>query len=579
MSRMNTRLSNHVDPKETEVVVMPAEHVDITDIEHGTDGAMVNLVNEINDQRTVYAQTRDDQASLGEIATSLEEFTMLAMEGIGAETGLEAQSLLTMQYGVNHHLKRIGQSMTFPSLESNDVGNLEKTILTVEGLGDAIGKVWDGLVNVAKRALESVGTFFKHMLDFYAAMRDKFTKLKSQLLALEDKATGEISTSAAKRLWYGESSYRQLLPMLQALTKTTNAYVSDFKTNGLNRSAAIVKELTGVDKDGFPTVNPQKVKSYIVDEQKRRDALLGLGYGSAPRQGHLDHRVMNLKVDYSKGLPGGYRLVSHSPVFNDRESAVGDAVAVMEDCTFELEANKVSGAPSTMPVLSIKDSIAMCDMMLDMCKNLDDAISQTIDNGQAFWELEDDGALKKLEASFNKLIALDKNQLKAINKEISAGDAVARGMAAGWNIVARGSILYGIVSGVVAAGATGSAAMGCMVFLSATGVCTLAFVIPGLVIGGALGLLFKNFMTKSNGEMAEHIRSDDPNAPILHILRAVLSARSWIGMYTVDTVYAVCDYYTKIGPALLDYIGDSAKAHLKAQKADVSDAAAEPALA
>ncbi len=50
-------------------------------------------------------------------------------------------------------------------------------------------------------------------------------------------------------------------------------------------------------------------------------------------------------------------------------------------------------------------------------------------------------------------------------------------------------------------------------------------------------------------------------------------------MYACVTIYALGDYYRHLAPALLDYIGDSAKAHLAAQKAAVSDAAAEPAVA
>lgn len=582
MARPNSRLSAHVSPSDPEVIIQPAERVELADIEAGTDGEVINLVDDINAERQAYTQCRDDSNSLTEIATSLEELSLLTLESLNEGTGLHAQTLMAIQYGANQHLARVGSNVAFQSLESTELSDYDKTVLSIEGLGDSIAKVWDGLMNVAKRAAESIGLFFKHLGDFHAKMVDKLTKLKSQLMALEDKATGNIKTSAAKRLHYGETNFRQLQPIVKQFLATSDAYFNYFKANGMKQANTVVGELMK-QENGIPKTDPKVVADYVRGEETQREKFLDVGYGGAPRttEQHADH--YNMEVRHSKGLPGGYRFVSHQPTLDGKDTAPGDALFVMHDATFELVADKAGNAPSEMPVLSIKDSIALVDNMLAFSKRFDDIVEITYDAGEAWWntEMRD---YSKLEKAFEGMRSLSRAEIKALDAEAGA-KAFKAGSSAGVRAVLIQAAAYGGSVGGVAAGtatATGAAAgaataQGVLVGLAAGGVFFAVWVLPVAAAAGTLVWLLNKMF--GGFEDKTYFNSDDPNAPILAMMRGIATARSWAGMYACDTIYAIGDYYRHLAPALMDYIGDSAKAHLAAQKADVSDAAAEPAVA
>ena len=576
MARPNSRLSAHVSPTEPEVIIQPAEHVEMADIEAGVDGAVINLVDDINAERQTYAQCRDDSSSLTEIATSLEELSLLTLESLNEGTGLHAQTLMAIQYGANQHLARVGSSVTFKSLESSEISDYDKTVLSVEGLGDSIAKVWDGLMNVAKRAAESIGLFFKHLGDFHAKMVDKLTKLKSQLMALEDKASGNIKTSAAKRLHYGEASFRQLLPIVKNFMATSDAYLNYFKANGMKQANTVVAELMK-QENGIPKTDPKVVADYVRSEETQREKFLNVGYGGAPRTTEQHATHYNMEVRHSKGLPGGYRFVSNQPVLDDKGTAPGDALYVMHDANFELTADKVGNAPSEMPVLSIKDSITLVDSMLSFSKRFDDIVEITYDASEAWWstEMRDYG---KMEKAFEGMRSLSREEIKKLEADASAKafkDGVKSGIrAAVLESVAYSGTAAGVATGVALTGAPASSAV---VALAAGGAFFAVWIVPSMAVGGAMVWLLNKMF--GGYEDKTYFNSDDPNAPILAMMRGIATARSWAGAYACDTIYAIGDYYRHLAPALLDYIGDSAKAHLAAQKADVSDAAAEPAVA
>jgi hypothetical protein len=566
MARPNSRLSGHVAPTEPEVIIQPTESVELADIEAGTDGNVINLVEDINADRQAYSQCRDDASSLTEIATSLEELSLLTLESLNEGTGLHAQTLMAIQYGANQHLARVGDSVYFKSLESTELDEFSKTALSVEGLGEAIGKIWDGLMNVAKRAVEAVGSFFKTMLNFHGAMVDKLTKLKSQLMALDEKATGNIKTSAAKRLYYGENSFRQLLPIVNNFLDTTGKYFDYYKANGVKQASTVVTELSKND-NGIPKTDPAVVVNYIKSEETQREALLNVGYGGVPRitKQHTDH--YNMEVRHSKGLPGGYRFVSNQPLLDGSDVAPGNALFVMADAEFELVADKNSNAPAEMPVLSIKDSIAVVDKMLAFSKRYEDIVDLTLGAGEKWWELETRD-FSKMEKAFEGIRSLSRADIDRLEKEAGKEAFKAGAEAGAWLIGAQAAGAVGAVTGI-----SGSVLVG----LSWGAGAFAVYVLPSMVVAGAfvwiLNKMFGTFEDKT------FFKSDDPNAPLLALMRGISTARSWAGMYACDTIYAVGDYYRHLAPAMLDYIGDSAKAHLAAQKADVSDAAAEPAVA
>lgn len=569
MSRTQQRLGDLVDPnsKAQEEPVFPADHVDIAGIERGSDDVMADVVEDINEERGTLTQIRNDNQQLRDIAVSLEQFTLLAMEGLNEGTGLEPQTLLAIQYGANQHLSRVGELLEFPSLESEEMGPIQKTVLSVEGLGDMLSKIWSGLVNAATRAGQSIRTFFKHMVNFHAKIYDKAKALKSQLMAIDQKAEGPIKTSAAKRLFYGEPTFRTFYGMWSDFFTQYEGECQYKLQSGLKRSNEIVKELTKKDSGGLPALNPKVVRDYILNEQTRRGEFMKLGFGSQPRQTQMDDNVVNLKIEKSHLLMGGYRFVSHDPVLEKTDASLGDAIAILEDCSFELEADKVGNAPSEMPVLSIKDAIKICDQMMDLSKLSNKVLDSTVDESQPFWKLEDESVFEK---AFDTVQSISKSDTKKIQEIPGVSEAIGKGMSAGVSILTRATVGVATYQAIMTVMGTGSIVNGALVFIGYGTGMFMAYLIPSLVIGGALGVLFRSFMTP---KAVKFISSDDPNAPMLYVLRGLISCRSWIGAYSVDTIYALTEYYAKIATPLLDYMGDSAKAHLAAAKAKATESA------
>lgn len=568
MSRMNQRLGDLIDPKpHTEETVLPAEHVDIAGIERGTDDVMADVIDDINESRANLSQIKDDNQQLRDIAMSLEQFSLLAMEGLNDGTGLEPQTLLAIQYGANQHLARLGQVLEFPALEDANMGPIQKTMLSVEGLGDMLSKVWTGLVNAATRAGKAMREFFVHMVNFHKKIYDKAKAMKAQLLAIDDKASGPVKTSAAKRLFYGEPSFRTFAGMWTDFFDKYEGECQYKLSSGMKRANDIVKELTKKDGNGIPSLNPKVVRDYILNEQTRRGEFMKLGFGSQPRQTQMDNNVVNLKIEKSHLLLGGYRLVSRDPVLEKTDASLGDALAILEECTFELEADKPGSAPSEMPVLSIKDAIKMCDQMMDLSTLSNKVLDSMVDESQPFWKLENEGALEK---AFEDMQAISKSDLKKIQALPGIGESILKGAVGGVRILSIGSLAAGTGTALATILGTGSVGLGAIVFISTVGSAMIAYFVPALVAGAAIGALLRAFMTP---KATSFISSDDPNAPILYVLRGLVSCRSWIGAYSVETIYALTEAYAKIATPLLDYMGDSAKAHLVAAKEPAGETA------
>lgn len=566
-SRINSRMADYVEPKPAEEIIQPAEHVDMISIERGIDAPLVDLVDEVNESRGHYVVCREDARSLGEIATSLEQFSLLALEGLDAETGLGAQTLLAIQYGANQHLARVGQSLEFKSLESNDVSDLEKTVLSVEGLGEALGKVWDGVVNVAKRAAQSILAFFGNMRALLAKIKEKAAALKSQFMALDDKATGTIKSSAAKRLYYGDKSFRQLNELTSGFFKTATEYMKSYSASTLAESASITRDLTSYTSEGLPKVDPTDVAKYIKNEEARRESFLKLGYGGRPRSSELSTSTASLRVDYSACLPGGYRFVSNQPVMDGGSTAVGDALLAMPEANFELEADKVSGGPAELPVLSTKAGAELCQGLIDFCNVYGKAVDVSMDAGEKWWKVEEAAEEKKYQKAFDQIHTLSGSERAEIEKSESFGELFKKGAANGVTFLTWASLGIAAIAGI----STASPVVAILVY----GSTWVGYVIPAALVGGGLKVLFNGMFTPSGDPSKMYFKSTDPNAPLLSLMRGLASARSWVGMYTVDSIYAVGDYFAKLGPAMIEYLADSAKAHAVAGKEPV----AEPAVA
>lgn len=567
-SRINSRLAAAVEPDlvpEAEVV-QPAEHVDMVSIERGIDGPMVDLVDDVNESRGDYVECRHDARALGEIATSLEEFSLLALEGLDAETGLEAQTLLAIQYGANQHLQRVGQSLEFKSLESNELSDLQKTVMSVEGLGEALGKIWDGVVNVAKRAATSILAFLGNMRALLAKIKEKATALKAQFLALDNKATGTIKSSAAKRLYYGDKSFRQLNELTSGFFKTATDYLGTYSKATLTESNDITQDLTSYTPEGLPKVDPADIANYIKKEEARRESFLKLGYGGRPRSSEMSTQTANLRVDYSAALPGGYRFVSNQPVLSGDSTAVGDALLAMPEATFEIEADKTSGAPAELPVLSTKAGAELCQDLIDFCNVYGKAVDASMDAGEKWWKVEYAADEKKYEKAFEQIQVLSSSERKQVEETEAFGKAFGKGARAGVKYLTYAALGLGVAAGVT----TASPVLAIMVF----GSTWIGYWIPAALVGGTLNVLFGS-MFSSNGKASEmYFKSTDPNAPLLALMRGLASARSWIGMYTVDSIYAVGDYFSKLGPAMIEYLADSAKAHVSAGEKPAGEPAA-----
>lgn len=568
MSRINSRLAAAVEPGAVPEadVVHPAEHVDMVSIERGIDGPMVDLVDDVNESRGEYAECRQDARALSEIATSLEEFSLIAMESLDAETGLEPQTLMAIQYGVNQHLSRVGQSLEFKSLESNELSELQKTVMSVEGLGEALGKVWDGVVNVAKRAATSVLAFLGNMRALLAKIKEKATALKAQFLALDDKATGTIKSSAAKRLYYGDKSFRQLNELTTGFFKTATDYLNGYSKSTLAESEAITRDMTSYTSEGLPKVDPADVATYIKNEEARRERFLKLGYGGRPRSSEMSTQTANLRVDYSAALPGGYRFVSNQPVMDSSTTAVGDALLAMPEATFELEADKASGAPAELPVLSTSAGAELCQDLIDFCNVYGKAVDASIDAGEKWWKVEYAGDEAKYEKAFEQIQVLSGSDRKKLEENPEFAKLVGKGAKVGIKYLSYASLGLSLVSGA----STGSLTVAVLVF----GSTFIAYLIPSVLIGAGLSLLFGSMFTPSGKASEMYFKSTDPNAPLLALLRGLASARSWIGMYTVDSIYAVGDYFSKLGPAMIEYLADSAKAHVQAAEKPAGEPAA-----
>lgn len=568
MSRINSRLAAAVEPglvPEAEVV-QPAEHVDMVSIERGIDGPMVDLVDDVNESRGEYVECRQDARALSEIATSLEEFSLIAMESLDAETGLEPQTLMAIQYGANQHLSRVGQSLEFKSLESNELSELQKTVMSVEGLGEALGKVWDGVVNVAKRAATSVLAFLGNMRALLAKIKEKAAALKAQFLALDNKASGTIKSSAAKRLYYGDKSFRQLNELSSGFFKTASDYLATFSKSTLAESDAITRDMTSYTSEGLPKVDPADVAAYIKNEEARRERFLKLGYGGRPRSSEMSTQTANLRVDYSAALPGGYRFVSNQPVMDSSTTAVGDALLAMPEATFELEADKASGAPSELPVLSTSAGAELCQDLIDFCNVYGKAVDASIDAGEKWWKVEYAGEEAKYEKAFEQIQVLSESDREKLAKDPEFAKLLKQGMKTGVKVLNGLAIFNTIMTGL-----NGGSFSLMVVTYGAT---WFAYLVPAVLIGGALSVLFGSMFTPSGKASEMYFKSTDPNAPLLALMRGLASARSWIGMYTVDSIYAVGDYFSKLGPAMIEYLADSAKAHVQAAKAPAEEPAA-----
>ncbi len=554
---LSSRLANHVDPQPEEQIVQPAEHVDTVSIERGIDAPVVDLIEEINGENETYNTLRADASALRDIAVSLEEFTLLAMEGINEETGLEAQTLMAIQYGANQHLRRVGEVLEFKSLEDAEKSDLQKTVLSVESLGDALGKIWDGIKNVAKRAAQAVLAFMGHMKSFIAKMKEKANTLKSQLMAIDVDATGNITSSAAKRLYYGDKTFRQLNDVTGSFFSASSTYLTNYVRNTVPESKAIVKKVTSFDSNGMPTVDPKEVGDFIMTEEKRRSVLLDIGYGGRPRSSELHDKEANLRVDYSKGLPGGYRFVSTQPILNTASTAVGDALMVMDEASFDLETDKNSSAPSELPVLSRADAIKQCDQITDFCDQYLKALDISFDAGEQWWNVVE--ASDKFEEAMERIQVLSGGEMKKLQELPEMKEAFGRGAKVGIKFLTGSAI----ANALVALGISGDFGLAVITFAGVY----IGYIIPAVLIGGALGMLFRSMMTKDGKPSELYFKSSDPNAPLLSLMRGLATTGSWLGMYAVDTFYALGEYFSKLAPAMLEHASDSAKAHLAAQKA------------
>lgn len=114
-------------------------------------------------------QSLQDYDTTAEIVATLEGIC----DSIEATTQLTKMDRVFIGHSFAAVERRVGLVIRQPSMESDDDGRH----ISMEGLGEALGKAWDGMVALIKRILKGIADFFRKLFGF---SKDKGPKIKMQ---------------------------------------------------------------------------------------------------------------------------------------------------------------------------------------------------------------------------------------------------------------------------------------------------------------------------------------------------------------------------------------------------------------
>lgn len=551
------RLSGYRKPVEIDNIV-PAESVTEESVAAGLDGDLQIAIDDAQEHRAAQALAVEDGLELTQIGENLEQTARLALEGLGEGTGLHAQTLLAMEIGANQHLARVGDNMTFPSLESDDLTDFEKTEMSLEGLGDKINSIWESVANAAKSAWSATKNFLKSAVDVEHKINSKVKEYKSQLMAVKDHAEGKVTSALASKLYYGDADYRDFVKVFNGALDTMIAYGGDYQSNGLKQSQSVIKTLTSTDANGMPNVDVDSLVSLVKAENGRRSKLMAIGHGTGSKD--TDSRKgFTLDVDTSGIVPGNVRFRSVSPHVSGNASAGGEIMEAISECSMSLVKSGSKPSSKELPVLSVKDALSICDRLL----KLSDQYGKLYDQMWKVWDEFNayEGQFEKMSNAFDQIRALSPAEVKEVEESEDFKKAVKKGAKKGFQVLSNFAIIGAAGFGGAAAGATGSAATGISVLIVTYGATVFMYAIPYVLIGAGLGALFNKVIL---GRSEKFVLDSGPNAPLLHILKSLAKCAGWFGWYISQGASVIGDYTSHIASPILEYLSVSIKAHVKA---------------
>lgn len=556
MSTAQRRASDYIAPKEPAELILPVEHVDAGTLEVGIDHDLSTLIDQANGEVVGVGQAQSDVADLTNISTSLERTGMLIMESLEAGTGLNAQTLMAIEYGVQDQLSRASMDLVLcPSLEDNTVTDLEKTCVSLENLQESLKKIEVGVSNAVVKMGRHLRDFFSNSEKVQEKMLDKLKKLRAQWLAIE--TAGEPQTlsgvpSVVFGLYYGDPNFSRADQLYISTLKALGNFARTYSTTGVKELEARLKAFSTV-KDGVPTITPEDVVQWMNEETKRREVLLQLGYGQPTGGTHYDEYI----VETSGILPGGAQLEStRLDLSGSKDDAeIGGAIiASLGDCTLDLtKASKMGKIPTGIPAATKEQALAILDAAIEATTNYHALVSAYRKVGDSF----DDTlhTFEKIADSFSEIRSaeLDPGRLSTL-------DGIIKGKNVATKVVQLASIGKGlmVLNDLKLLGLPAGARA--LVFINAAGKASNAWILPAMIGGMAMGGLLARFIKDPKG-----INVEDPNAALLYILRALKEYAIWMPVYATNSGQTTAQYMSKFVPTLIDYLSMSAKVALKPQ--------------
>ncbi|CAD5236160.1 hypothetical protein PP187_gp171 [Klebsiella phage vB_KvM-Eowyn] len=556
MSTTQRRVNDYITPKDPIDITLPAENVGADTLEVGVDHSLSMLIDQANDDIVGFGQAAGDVADLTDVGTSLMRTGMLIMESLEAGTGLNAQTLMAVEYGVQDQLKRASLDLVMcPSLEDNSITDLEKTCVSLEALQGALAKIENGVTNAVTKMGRHLRDFFSNSEKVQEKVLDKLKKLKSQWMAVE--TSGDVGTISSmdfnvSALYYGEPNYARCdqvyLSVLKALGEFAKQYGSKGITDLENRLAAFSNL-----QDGLPTVTPDDVRQWVSEESARRDTLLKIGYGQGGKSQYADFITKSSGI-----LPGGVVFEStQMDMSGDKDDEDGGAIlAHIGDCTFDLvKAPKLGKTPASMPVANKQQAIALLDASIEAVQNYHALVAGYRKIGDKY----DDTlpAFEKMVDLFSEIRAVDLDPGK-----MNVLDGAAKGVEVANKVVRYASLGYGLYTVNAAAKMGAPTGYKILTFINTAGRVSGAWMLPAAIAGATLGAMLAKYIKDPNG-----INVADPNAALLHILKAMKQYAIWMPVYATSSGQTTARYMTKFIPSLIDYLSTSAKMTLKSNAA------------
>ncbi len=555
MSTAQRRVSDYITPKEPAELILPAEHVDAGTLEIGVDHDLSTLIDQANSEVVGMGQAQGDVADLTNVSTSLERTGMLIMESLEAGTGLNAQTLMALEYGVQDQLSRASMDLVLcPSLEDNNVTDLEKTCVSLENLQESLKKIEIGVSNAVNKMGRHLRDFFSNSEKVQEKMLDKLKKLRSQWLSIEAEGGEQtLSGSVVSGLYYGDPNFSRADQLYINTLKALGDFAHTYSTSGVTELEGRLKAFSAI-KDGVPTITPEDVVQWMNEETERRDALLRLGYGSTSGTQYHDY-----VVETSGILPGGMQLESTQLNLKNSKDNVkigGGIISALGECTLDLtKANKLGKIPAGIPAATKTQALAILDAAIGATTNYHALVGAYRKVGDSY----DDtlATFEKIADSFSEIrsVELDPGKMSVL-------DGVIKGSDVAMKVIQLTSIGKGVLALNGIKGLGLPAGYRALVFLDAAGKASNIWAFPAIIGGGAIGGVLAKFIKDPKG-----INVEDPNAALLYILRALKDYAIWMPVYATNSGQTTAQYMSKFVPTLIDYLSMSAKVALKPQAA------------